>query len=96
MKCSQRIGSRGRPKAQSMNDIAKTLIATALNMDPAGIDATTGLATTPQWDSLAHFRLVLALEERLARKLDPAEIVSIVDVSAVEALVDCPSTRNAS
>jgi acyl carrier protein len=78
-----------------MSDITKTIIATALNMDMTEVGENTGLATTPQWDSLAHFRLVLALEERLERKLDPIEIVSIVNVAAVEALVTGPSSGKA-
>jgi acyl carrier protein len=73
-----------------MSDIAKTIIATALNMDLAEVGDAAGLATTPQWDSLAHFRLVLALEERLLRKLEPIEIVSLINVAAVEALVSGP------
>ncbi len=71
-----------------MSEIAKTIIANSLQMDLSEVADTAGLARTAQWDSLAHFRLVLALEERLQRKLDPMEIVSVVDVTAVAALVD--------
>jgi len=39
--------------------------------DESEVDASTALGTTLQWDSLAHMRLILALEERLGRRLDP-------------------------
>ncbi len=70
-----------------MTNIAKAVIADALSIDLLQVTDDAGLATTAQWDSLAHFRLVLALEERLQRKLNPIEIVSLVDVAAVATLV---------
>lgn len=66
---------------------AKEMIADALSMDRNAVDETTGLSVTPQWDSLAHFRLVLAIEEFLGRKLDPMEIVTLTSFASVSDLV---------
>ncbi|MEO1637678.1 MAG: acyl carrier protein [Pseudomonadota bacterium] len=67
---------------------AATLLAEALNVPSAEVDGSTSLSDTAAWDSLAHFRLVLAVEEKLGRKLDPVEIVSLVDLAAVEGLLN--------
>lgn len=66
-----------------MNDQVRTLIAQALSIAPDKVSQDTSLTTTSAWDSLAHFRLVLALEEVLARKLSPPEILALTDVQAV-------------
>ncbi|MEM9288357.1 MAG: acyl carrier protein [Pseudomonadota bacterium] len=47
----------------------------------------TSLLTTPAWDSLAHIRLVLAVEAHVGRQLTPDEIVSIVSLSDVHVLL---------
>jgi len=66
---------------------ANAILAAALNLSEAEVDATTALATTEAWDSLAHFRLVLAIEEKLGRKLSPTEIVMLTDQPAVSQIL---------
>ena len=66
---------------------AKEIVATALGLSVGEVDGETSLGTTPSWDSLAHFRLVLALEERLGRRLDAVDIVGITDLPGVAALL---------
>ncbi|MEM7569331.1 MAG: acyl carrier protein [Pseudomonadota bacterium] len=70
-----------------LSDTVKSLIADALSVPAADVTSATGLATTPAWDSLAHMRLVLALEDRLGRQLTPNEIISIASAEDVAALV---------
>ena len=43
----------------------------------------TALGITPQWDSLAHMRLILNPEASVKRRLDPAAIVSITNLADV-------------
>ncbi|MEL6685922.1 MAG: acyl carrier protein [Pseudomonadota bacterium] len=64
-----------------------TIIAAALNLAPEAVTPATSLATTTEWDSLAHFRLVLAIEEQMGRQLDPLEIATLLDFDAVAALL---------
>ena len=60
-----------------MTQEAIHLLGKALNMAPQEIGPDTRLGLVPQWDSLAHMRLILAIEARLGRQLDPREILSI-------------------
>ena len=69
-------------------DAAVALVADALGVDRSEVDASTALGTTLQWDSLAHMRLILALEERLGRRLDPESIVAISGIQDVVALLE--------
>ena len=67
---------------------AAALVAEALGLSAAEIDEGTALGVTPQWDSLAHMRLILALEQRLGRRLAPEAIVGLADFGDVVALLD--------
>ena len=66
---------------------AIALVAEALLLAPEAIDDGTALGITTQWDSLAHMRLILALEERLGRQLGPQDIVGIACLGDVVALL---------
>lgn len=66
------------------------LLAEALHTEPAEVPADAQLAVTPAWDSLAHTRLVLLLEERLGRPLDAMEIVSLSSLADITALLASP------
>ncbi|WP_333712812.1 acyl carrier protein [Yoonia sp.] len=70
-----------------MTDNATRLLAEALGLDPAAVDENVSIDQTPTWDSLAHFRLMLALEEHLGRKLTPVEVVSVRDFQTVSRLL---------
>jgi len=67
-------------------DDAKKLVAEALGMAFEDVSEDTSISTTPNWDSLAHLRLVLAIEKHLDRNLSPPEIVTITDLSSVRDL----------
>ncbi len=65
---------------------ARALLAAALEIDLAAIDPGASIATLEAWDSLAHLRLVQAIEAAIGAEL-PAEaiveIASLADVTAV-------------
>ena len=67
---------------------AVTLVATALHIEPSAVDERTALGISPEWDSLAHLRLILALEEQLGRQLGPEAIVGIAEFGDVVRLLD--------
>ena len=71
---------------QMTNNVVK-LLAEALGVDPAVVDANVSIDQTKAWDSLAHFRIVLALEDRLGRKLTPVEVISVRDFESVSNLI---------
>lgn len=74
---------------------AVALLTEALMVAADHIDDGTALGLTRQWDSLAHMRLILALEERLGRQLGPQQIVGIGSFADVVALLDASDCRGA-
>ena len=67
---------------------ARSLSAQALKLAPDDIDEQTAPGVTPQWDSLAHMNLILALEEQLGRQMDAEAIVSIAGLADVIAVLE--------
>lgn len=63
------------------------LLAKALGRAEAEISEDTGIATCDSWDSLAHFRVVAEIEERIGRPLSPTEIFDATDFKGVAALL---------
>lgn len=65
---------------------ARALLAAALELDPAAVGPDASIATLEAWDSLAHLRLVQAIEQAIGGEL-PAETIveigSLADVTAV-------------
>lgn len=65
---------------------ARYLLAAALEIDPAEVGPEAAIGTIEAWDSLAHLRLMQALEQAIGAEL-PAEaiveIASLADVTAV-------------
>jgi acyl carrier protein len=65
---------------------AKALLAEALQIDAALIADDLALGGIDAWDSLAHMRLLTAIEEKLGRPLNAetaAGIESVADVAKV-------------
>lgn len=67
---------------------SKSILADALGLAVADIDETTALFSTAEWNSLAHLRLILAIEEKLSKRLSPQEIVGLVDLKSVDRLLE--------
>ena len=72
-------------------DTAIEVLAESLGMNVSEVGDDTALAVTSKWDSLAHMRLILALEARLHRRLTPEAIVSITNLRDVISLIDACS-----
>jgi acyl carrier protein len=66
--------------ALSPLEVARALLADALQVDLALVDERTALGGSPQWDSLAHTRLILAVEERLGRPITPPEVLRLTSL----------------
>jgi acyl carrier protein len=71
----------------SQSQQAKKLLADAANCDPSAIPDDVRIGHFERWDSLAHLRLVLALEEQIGRQLDPDESVRIETLADITALL---------
>ena len=65
---------------------ARSLLAAAMEMEVADIADDAAISRLDSWDSLAHMRLILALEEHMGAELTPDTVVglgSLVDVVTV-------------
>ena len=67
---------------------ARALLAEALFLAPDDLADDVRLGDTPEWDSLAHTRLILALEEQLARPLQPEETVALASLQDLADLLE--------
>ena len=67
---------------------ARQLLATALQVDPPQIETDAAIGRTERWDSLAHMRLVLALEEHVGRNLEAPEMLALESLADIAAFLD--------
>ena len=77
-------------------DNARRLLAQAVNRSESDIPDDAMIDNFDAWDSLAHMRLLTALEEKLGKRLPPTMVVSIrclKDIDAVLASGTLPSDR---
>lgn len=70
----------------SAQQTALRLLADALSLTPETVPGDARLGTVEQWDSLAHTRLLMAIEEKLGRMLTPDEAVAIESVDDIARL----------
>jgi acyl carrier protein len=68
-------------------DRARMLLAAALGISVGQLPENPRMGSLEVWDSLAHARLLIGLEEELNRELDPEEIARIEDLSAIESFL---------
>ena len=66
---------------------AKRLLAKAFNVDEKNIPNNANINNYNHWDSLAHIRIVLRLEEIIERSLETKEIIEIIDLESIQRLL---------
>jgi acyl carrier protein len=67
---------------------ARQILADALFADASGVTSETAIGTDERWDSLAHARLMLAIEAKIGRLLSPEEIAAVASLGDVAALLE--------
>jgi acyl carrier protein len=67
----------------ALQDEVITLVSQVIKVPVRELDAESGLGTVPNWDSLSHTSLVLALEEAFDIGFDFDELDQIVTVGAI-------------
>lgn len=65
----------------------KTVIATILEVDASQIDDTASSDTLPNWDSLRHMNLVLALEDEYGISIPDEEAANISSYRLIRLVV---------
>lgn len=67
---------------------ARALLAAVLGLDGGDIPDDAGMTTLAAWDSLAHVRIVLRLEQELGRALEPEQVLALRDLRGLAALLE--------
>ena len=75
----------------SLLDPARKLVAEALSRNVAEIPETAAIGKVTGWDSLGHMRILLLLEQRLGKELEPELAVQLTDIKAIRAMLDSSS-----
>jgi acyl carrier protein len=69
-------------------DELKTAIASALHVPADQVAEDSSGQTIPQWDSVGHMNLVLALEERFNTSFTVEEIMAMRDVATIRRILE--------
>jgi acyl carrier protein len=69
-------------------EAARRIIAEALALPTDLVPADGSMETMPEWDSIGHVRIVLALEAANGRPLPADAMVRAIDVASVADLLD--------
>jgi len=68
-------------------EAARALLAEALEIDPAALGPDPSMDNCEAWTSVAHLRLILALEEKLGVELAPDDALAIQSLADVARLL---------
>jgi acyl carrier protein len=69
------------------------LIAEVLGIDIGRVNEDLAFGEVPEWDSLNHVNLMLALEKRLGMEIGPEQIVELTSVAAIDQLAGAHDAR---
>lgn len=70
-----------------MRDHVKRLMARTFGIAERQIPDDSGLNGLPEWDSLRHLQLMLALEMEFGVRISTEEMLELVSLEAIEAFV---------
>jgi acyl carrier protein len=68
-------------------DQARLLLAEAVHCEATAIPDDVRIGGFAAWDSLAHLRLVLGIEQKIGRQLDADEAIRIESLTDIAALL---------
>ncbi|MEO8559321.1 MAG: acyl carrier protein [Rhodospirillales bacterium] len=71
-----------------MSDAARHLLAEALEIDAGAMADNVAMENFEPWTSVAHLRLILALEEKLGAELAPDDALAIQSLADVARLLE--------
>jgi acyl carrier protein len=66
----------------------KAVVAAMLDLDADRIDELTSTDTVPQWDSVRHMNLVIALEEAFGITIPDDEVVTLTSYPIIRATIE--------
>ena len=66
-----------------MNKVLVEAVSSILNIKPEAVTLETSQENTPTWDSLAHLRLILEIEQNLGIRFRSQDITRLNSVAAL-------------
>ena len=72
----------------SATTAARRLLAEALAIEENALPENPRIGAIDQWDSLAHMRVLLAIEERIGKPLDAEVAVTIESLSDIAKAIE--------
>ena len=69
-------------------DTLKRVMATMLNVEASVVDADCSIDNTPNWDSLRHMNLVLALEEEFGVVIPDEDAGNITSYKLIKLVLE--------
>ena len=71
-----------------MDERIRAIMAEVLRLPEDRIGADAAIGTVPNWDSTAHMRMMLALEDAFGIELDEAHMVEMTSLARIRAAVE--------
>jgi len=71
-----------------MDDRIRTIMAEALRLPADRIGADAAIGTVPNWDSTAHMRMMIALEDEFGIELDESRMVEMTSFAKIRGTVE--------
>ena len=75
-------------KNASVKDRVIQVMSTILHVEAGAIGDEASMETIPQWDSLKHMEMIVALEQEFGIELDDREVVEIVSLRLIQLSVE--------
>jgi acyl carrier protein len=71
-----------------VDDKIRAIMAEVLRLPVERIGADAAIGTVPNWDSTAHMRMMIALEDELGIELDETRMIEMTSFARIRAVVD--------
>jgi acyl carrier protein len=75
-------------RASMMDDKIRAIMAEVLRLPVERIGADAAIGTVPNWDSTAHMRMMIALEDEFGIELDESRMIEMTSFARIRAVVD--------
>ena len=71
-----------------MDDKIRAIMAEVLRLPVERVGADAAIGTVPNWDSTAHMRMMIALEDEFGVELDESRMIEMTSFARIRAVVD--------
>jgi acyl carrier protein len=78
-----------------MDERIRAIMAEVLRLPAERIDADAAIGTVPNWDSTAHMRMMIALEDMFGVELDESRMVEMTSFAKIRNTIEELQARRA-